>query len=443
MQSNRINIIQRRAKRRLLVLAIAATAFVGYNAISLFAEDGRPIQPPVEKLSRVPGVKAVGIRIMNPSGKLPTARIDTALTTAPTTVKTSDSLTFPPSEMLPQETSMLSTRQEVTLSAPSLSLPVFEKSENKSDASSAQSTLESAETKVRIAITDSSDKVEVSPQISNSRNVTQPKNRFPQLVKSKPTQIAHTVVLAQSTNLELQSTSDQTDEIVPPVQIDSSPGPHSISSGFVSLISKTVKKLEPAISRAVPDSLALHTLGARNEPQLFAKHTSSSSTTDSTDSMRRSFDSGLPNQSPLATVELECLVATTMNLAGNLIAIAVQDESICKALHNERTLSLVGNQSGTTLVQVWTTEPVSMPQVVRVNVSLPWGKTQATRSEVKDIEQVIAQGFPRADVKILNNEDGTFEVRGTTDSEESARRILELVRKLYLVPVKDRLTVSN
>ena len=460
MQSNRIIIIQRRAKRRLLVLAIAATALVGYNAISLFAEDGRPIQPPVEKLSRVPGVKAVGIRIMNPSGKLPTRQevtLSAPLLSLPIESLPTEGNGNLPNQNTPDGRSLESNPivtgpdlvnirvvQPRTMGQPSKMPPfVFEKSENKSDASSAQSTVESAQTKVRIAITDSSDKVEVSPQISNSRNVTQPKNRLPQLVKSKPTQIAHTVVLAQSTTLELQSTSDQTDEIVPPVQIDSSPGPHSIASGFVSLISKTAKKLEPAISQPVPDSLALHTVGARNEPQLFAKHTSTSSTTDSTDSMRRSFDSSLPNQSPLPTVELECLGATTMNLAGNLIAIAVQDENICKVLHNERTLSLVGNQSGTTLVQVWTTEPVRMPQVVRVNVSLPWGKTQATRSEVNDIKQVIAQGFPRADVKILNNEDGTCEVRGTTDSEESARRILELVRKLYLVPVKDRLTVSK
>ena len=205
MQSNRIIIIQRRAKRRLLVLAIAATAFVGYNAISLLAEDGRPIQPPVEKLSRVPGVKAVGIRIMNPSGKLPTRQevtLSAPLLSLPIESLPTEGNGNLPNQNTPDGRSLESNQivtgpdlvnirvvQPRTMGQPSKMPPfVFEKSENKSDASSAQSTLESAQTQVRIAITDSTDKLEVSPQISNSRNVTQPKNRFPQLVKSKPTQ---------------------------------------------------------------------------------------------------------------------------------------------------------------------------------------------------------------------------------------------------------------
>ena len=521
-------------------MAIAATAFVGYNALSLFAEDGRPIQPLVERMNHVPGVKAVGIRMITPSGKLPTSRIDTA----PTTANTIASLTLLPSETLPLETSMPSKREEVSL-PPQLSLPapsfpnatfpttsiapseikspsgfinltapprisdvnggspkgpvvmritegndgkedlpnqktldvsspesnqvvtgpdlvdirvvqprsmgqpakmppfVFAKSGKKPDASSAQSTLPSEPSKVRIAITDSGDNKEHFQPIPNSRNVTQPRNRFPQLVKSKPTQIAHTVVLAQSTNLELQSTAEQPDEFFPPVQIDSSLVPHSVSSGSVIPKAETDKKFESVLAYIVPDTIASHTIETRDDPKLLAKHSSTSSTMDSIDTLRRSFDSSVPIQSQLETVEIECLAATTMNLAGNLVAIAVQDENVCKALHNERTISLIGNQPGTTLVQIWTKEAGKMPQVVRVNVAPPWGRTQTTRSDVNDIKQVIAKGFPRSNVKILNKEDGTIEVRGTTDSEESARRILELVRKLYLIPVKDRLTVSN
>ena len=132
-----------------------------------------------------------------------------------------------------------------------------------------------------------------------------------------------------------------------------------------------------------------------------------------------------------------------MDLTGKVTALSVQDESVCKVLHNGRTVSLVGNQVGTTLVQLWTSELGETPQVIRVNVAQQRGKVQATRNEVKDIKQVIAQGFPRANVNIVSKEDGAIEVRGTTDSEESAKRILELVRKLYLVPVKDKLTVVN
>jgi len=90
MQSNRINRIQRRAKRRLLALAIVASVLVGYNAISLFAADDRPIQVPLTKMSTAPGVKAVGIRMINPGRSALTARTAETAQTART-----DSLPIP------------------------------------------------------------------------------------------------------------------------------------------------------------------------------------------------------------------------------------------------------------------------------------------------------------------------------------------------------------
>ena len=77
-------------------MAIAATAFVGYNAFTLFGED-RPVKPPVEKMSDVPGVKAVGIRMINPTGKLPKASMETTSARE----NTAALLPLPSSPMLP------------------------------------------------------------------------------------------------------------------------------------------------------------------------------------------------------------------------------------------------------------------------------------------------------------------------------------------------------
>ncbi len=545
MQSKRINRIQKRAKRRLFALAIVATVFVGYNAISLFAADDRPIQVPVTKMSTAPGVKAVGIRLINPGRSPQMARIaenaepvrtdslpiplavlapsgstplmplsptnlseglaqlpnlseglaqtslppaaslpanpvpagdisasghgheTTVFSNLPAPPRMSDVLTKNPNgrvvmklsgsekdkESLPNQVNQVatspqsnhsgtgtdsveirviqphSTSQPHSVGQPVKMLPfVFEKSAKRTEATSEPSAGLQSQTAVRISIGDNDD-----VQSGSKAN-----NRSPQLVKSKPTQLGHSVVLAQSTDLEPQRSRNQPDEIST-VEVETSLVPHSMSNGPKPLGNNfgTSSRLPvvDSVQDAIP-SLA-PSLGSNQEPKKFVPQASS------TGSERRKFDTRLKSQSPIAIVELECLTATNMELSGKLNAIAVQDENVCKVMQNERTLSLVGNQVGTTLVQIWTADLGDKPQVVRVHVSQPGGKVHATKNEVNDIKQVIAQGFPRAVVSIVSKEDGMIEVRGTTDSEESAKRILELVRKLYLVPVKDKLMVTK
>ena len=81
------------------------------------------------------------------------------------------------------------------------------------------------------------------------------------------------------------------------------------------------------------------------------------------------------------------------------------------------------------------------PQVLRINVSQPWQTPNTNPGDLNEVKQALAQAFPRANLKLLKQEDGTLEVRGTTENEETARRVLEMVRKLCLVPVKDKVNV--
>ena len=509
MQSKRINRIQKRAKRRLFALAIVATVFVGYNAISLFAADDHPFQVPVTKMSSAPGVKAVGIRMINPipiaapaqcssspltpacptnlseglaqlpnlsegltqrplppAGTLPPQQDlsipppfpnqtgDNSVSGQTQSTSTFSNLPAPPrmSDVLAKnasgrvvmklsgseknnESAVVADSVDVRVIQPhSMGQPtkmpplVFEKSAKRVETTTEQSAVPQSQTAIRISI---GDKIEVQGE-------SQANNRTPQLVKSKPTQIGQTVVLAQSTELESRSPVNQLDETVPTVGVESPVVPHSLSIGLATPGNRS-ESFSQLTADSIQDALESHSSlnGSNYETRSLADHR------NSIGSERRKFDTRAKSRSTIATVELECLTATNMDLPSKLMAIAVQDESVCKVLQTERTLSLVGNQVGTTLIQIWTAEFGEKPQIVRVNVSQPWGKMQATKNEVKDIKQVIAQGFPRAEVNIVSKEDGMIEVRGTTDSEESARRILELVRKLYLVPVKDKLTVTK
>lgn len=345
---------------------------------------------------------------------------------------------------------------------------LFEKSVQKVKAFNEESGSTSVQSAVRVSFADDNSQTSTNATEDQKTNSpAQPKNRAPQLVKLKPTQLGHMVVLAQSTDLDVTTAIEQPEELVPKVEVDASLVPSSISKGLIgssqeiggnsksesiakAIVSDTV---EDAFISFVPPQVPSSTNGTSNTERMDVGTKNDASgqsfqldapdVIEPIDKSRRSFDSRMTGQAPNATVELECLTAASMDLPGKLTALAVQDESVCKALQSGRSISLVGNQVGTTLVQIWTSELGDSPQVIRVNVAHSRGKVQATRNEFKDIKQVIAQGFPRADVNIISNEDGSIEVRGTTDSEESARRILELVRKLYLVPVKDKLAVTR
>ena len=554
MHSIRMIRIQKQAKRRLIAMTIIAAAISGYNSRSIFAADEQPSQSQIAKMASKPGVKAVGIRLINPNGdpqttgssaapqrqsmlpvpsqnlpllpslpSLPPSRsamlppmpsaaisasaqpLQTVLPPAPAYSSTSGSpasgfslLPAPPrmSEVLPKNStgkvvvklggsSDVGSRPEGIqnqtqsvgvaesfdshvvpprpLGTPAKMPPfLFEKSAKKVVAANEESVSNASQSAVRISIVDSSSPASTNSEVDPLDSSPVPiKNRTPQLIKPKPTQLGHTVVLAQSTDIDVVSSNNQPDEFVPPVEVDASLVPNSIAYGVVGSNFQNARDLKSGggtkavVSDTVDDafiSFVTPAIGpSSNGPKLAATkdirelgfQLDPVEASESIDKSRRTFDTLIAGQALSATVELECLAATSMDMAAKLTALAVQDESVCKVLHNGRTVSLVGNQVGTTLVQIWTSELGDTPQVIRVNVAQQRGKVQATRNEVKDIKQVIAQGFPRADVNIVSQEDGAIEVRGTTDSEESAKRILELVRKLYLVPVKDKLTVVN
>ncbi len=517
MHSKRILSIQRRAKRRLVLMAIAGTAFLGYSALSLFAQDSGASQKSVSKMNTVPGVKAVGIRLINNNANPQNTALQSSTSTSTPTLllpppqtlppafdlppmdksapalsmpSTSDaapklpatgfaSLPVPPrmSDVLPSSPNgkvvmKLSGSDEIkapiealnppaslmpapapntetvdirvvqpVLSGEPTTLPplLVEKTQKRAEQHMAVEPPGPMPAGIRVSLGDSTVKQNGLPTASENSKVVAPKPRAPQLVKTKATQISHTVVVAQSADLELSETSVP-EEMDRPVEVETSLVPNSIAKPVVdkAKVAAEPKKsgaAQVAIKDAVPDPL----FEIAPPPAKIVTAVADRNTDDA----RRKFDARPASQSVAAVIELESLTATNIDLTGTLTGLSVQDESVCKVIQSDRMVSLVGNQVGTTLVQIWSADLGEKPQVIRVNVTQKKGRVQTGRDDVKDIKQVIAQNFPRAEVNITNLNDGGIEVRGTTESEESAKRILELVRKVYLVPVKDKLVVSR
>ncbi len=42
------------------------------------------------------------------------------------------------------------------------------------------------------------------------------------------------------------------------------------------------------------------------------------------------------------------------------------------------------------------------------------------QGDIRDVQQVVAQAIPASKLNIVTNEDGTIEVRGTTETEEQS-----------------------
>ena len=498
-------------------MAIVGTAFVGYSALSLFAQDSGSSQKAPSKMNTVPGVKAVGIRLVNSNAKPQNSALpsSTSISTptlllpppqtlppaidlppmdksavglpAPSTMDAAPklpstgflSLPVPPkmSDVLPSNTNgkvlmKLSGSDEAkatkeapnppasTLPAPTTNteavdirviqpvllgeptaLPslMVEKSQQRVERPSAAEPPAPMSAAIRVSFGDSGVKQNSLPPAPEHSKVVSPKPRTPQLVKSKATQISHTVVLAQSADFDSLETAVP-EEMDRPVEVETSLVPNSIAKAVsdkekVAGEPKKFSTAQVAIKDAVPDPM----LEIAPPPAKIAASVAERNNNDA----RRKFDARTASQSAAAVIELESSTATNIDLSGKLTGLAVQDESVCKVIQSDRMVSLVGNQVGTTLVQIWSADLGDKPQMIRVNVTQKKGQIQTGRDDVKDIKQVIAQNFPRAEVNIINLNDGGIEVRGATDSEESAKRILELIRKVYLVPVKDKLVVSR
>lgn len=484
MRSNQIRTIQKRAKQRVLALAIGAIAFAGYGAISLFADDANAFEKTVTEMNKAPAIRSVGIRLISGSAAQRAASKEklqangsasknvainkdepqnTLLLPQPTLPVTNFMLPEPssalressytPSALLPQTTAPtpemnlppISAAGRLELPPPPPMAEILNQSTNgkvlvKLSSDNPHSNTAAPEIAtvarvepIRVSIGDSvKSEVPTYPSVASASIV---KNRLPEKVKPKSTQITHTVSLAQSTEINLPAPEHSLDEILtmPPSTVvvvkeqlrpqslgrartDSRSNAKARPDGFVSLA-------PPPLSEVGASTSEVKQIGGATPPS--------------------KLDSRWANGSPAAIIELESQSAKAMDFPGGINAITIENEDVCRILHDAKTITLVGNQIGSTLVQILTNNAKETPMLVRVNVSPPWQKSNSKPTDVRDVKHAVAQAFPNANINVFGNADGTLEVRGTTDSEDSAKRILEIVRKLCLVPVKDKVTVSR
>jgi hypothetical protein len=559
MRTNRMSVFQKRAKRRIIALAIGSAAIASWGAVSLFAGDEKLVSTPVAEMSKVPAVRSVGIRLVNanggksnasgrtdapmpapivspmaslpslplPSTSAPVLSGDVPLSLPPT-LPPSLPPTLPPSlppslparnlpvaNGLPLDNSPapqlgivdsgLSVAPPSSPAASGMNLGINEAADLTAPPRMPEAAPKSTSGKVIVklsadtplskpvppsatdvdsvgfrvlpqpsvvppaklpalvfnapAVTAAAPAVEVVTEpepirvsiggaVPERRSSAIATNRVPELVRSKPTQISHTVMLAHSTEIDLEvpnSEGSPSEPVMEDTSLPSRPAIGTVPAVVAAELSDSSSSSSQAPSvKQIASHVGFVSLAPPAATEMDSKRNSPKDIAGAdSQSNRPSFDRRWANSSPIATIELESQSATALDLPGSIKSVSIQDEDICRVLHNGKTISFVGDKTGTTLIQIWTGETKDTPQLVRVNVSQPWQKPSSTQGDIREVKQAIASAFPRASVNIVTADDGTIEVRGTTESEESAVRILEIVRKLCLVPVKDKVTVSR
>jgi hypothetical protein len=125
--------------------------------------------------------------------------------------------------------------------------------------------------------------------------------------------------------------------------------------------------------------------------------------------------------------------------------LSVEHPGICQLLRtSDRSVSVIGMRLGTTRIALISTDANGERRIEVRDVAV----SADARGEVNlvdlagEISQTVNQLYPKSDLQIVVHENRLM-VRGYTNYESDAKKILAFVRKTSLAPVVDQLTTSG
>ncbi|WP_442507151.1 pilus assembly protein N-terminal domain-containing protein [Novipirellula sp. SH528] len=135
----------------------------------------------------------------------------------------------------------------------------------------------------------------------------------------------------------------------------------------------------------------------------------------------------------------------SLTIGGNLRRVSIQDQNVCRAIASgTNELKLIGAGRGVTRLVVWAdgaSDDSSTVQHFDVHVQ---DAVEATGDSVGDkaemLTRTIMKSFPDSRVRVKTVGDHLV-ISGSCTSEETATKILRMVRKTCLIPVHDELKV--
>ena len=134
----------------------------------------------------------------------------------------------------------------------------------------------------------------------------------------------------------------------------------------------------------------------------------------------------------------------SLTIGGHVRRIDVGDQGVCQAIATgPNQLKLIGTGNGVTRLVVWA-DTKNSPTRVRtfeIHVEEAIEATGASlRGKTRMLNDSILHMFPNADVSVQQERDRLI-VAGDCDSEAEAKKIIRMVRKTCLIPVRDEIKV--
>jgi hypothetical protein len=139
-------------------------------------------------------------------------------------------------------------------------------------------------------------------------------------------------------------------------------------------------------------------------------------------------------------VFLESQDIRALQVTGTICRLHVIDSSVCQVVCNGNRLFIVADQTGETMIEV-NMGKLHKPMYVKVVVQRPWARSSSASVSLEQMQAIVTRLAPTADVTVQANEEGSLVVKGIAENNQQAKKVLEAIRKMVLVPVIDRIEI--
>ena len=140
------------------------------------------------------------------------------------------------------------------------------------------------------------------------------------------------------------------------------------------------------------------------------------------------------------SVILESQAIRAVQIPGPISRLHVVDSSVCQVVCNGNRLFIVADQPGQTIIEA-NMGKHQKPLHMKVVVERPWARGKSASVNLDQMQAIVSHLAPTAEITVQPSDEGSLIVTGFAQSNQQAKKVLEAIRKMVLVPVVDQVEV--
>ena len=140
------------------------------------------------------------------------------------------------------------------------------------------------------------------------------------------------------------------------------------------------------------------------------------------------------------SVMLETQAIRAVQVPGPISRLHVVDSSVCQVVCNGNRLFIVADQPGETIIEA-NMGKHQKPLHMKVVVERPWARGKSASVNLDQMQAIVSHLAPTAEITVQPSDEGSLIVTGFAQSNQQAKKVLEAIRKMVLVPVVDQVEV--